>query len=178
VASNYSLAREEVIAHGPLRQALLASTAIPGALPPVLRDGALLCDGGTFNNFPTDVMRARRGIGRVIGADPQANPPRRFAHDEVPGTWALLRDRLRRRRRYRLPTLLTYLLNVSILYSSSRRSQARAQADLCFSPPLHRVGMLQWDRFDSAVEQGHRHASEVLGRLDADTLQALRPHPG
>lgn len=175
VASNYSLAREEVIAHGPLRQALLASTAIPGALPPVLRDGALLCDGGTFNNFPTDVMRARRGIGRVIGADLQASPPRRVPHDDVPGTWALLLDRLRRRRRYRLPTLLTYLMNVTILYSSSRRSGAKAQTDLYFNPPLHRVGLLQWNRFDSVVAQGYHHGDEVLGGLAPEALRALRP---
>ena len=39
VATNYSRASEHVIRHGNLTKALLASVAIPGALPPVLRDG-------------------------------------------------------------------------------------------------------------------------------------------
>ena len=168
VASNYSRAREQVIRRGPLLRALLASVAIPGALPPVLHDGDLLCDGGTFNNFPVDVMREQRGVGQVIGVDLSQNAPRRIELQEVPGTWALLRDRLRgrRKRRYRLPSLVAYLMNVSILYSSSRQHQARQQTDLYFNPPLHKVGMLQWDRFDSIVAQGLAHGRQVLGALD------------
>ena len=98
VATNYSQAREHRFAAATCAQALLASIAIPGALPPVVRDGDLLCDGGTFNNFPVDVMRAMRGVGKVIGVDLGARQPRRLEFDEVPGSWALLRDRLRPRR--------------------------------------------------------------------------------
>jgi NTE family protein len=164
VSSNYSQASECVIRRGPLLRSLLSSIAIPGALPPVLIDGDLVCDGGTFNNFPADVMRVQRGIGRVIGVDLSARKPRRFEHDEVPGTWTLLRDRLRPRksRRYRFPSLVAYLMNVTILYSTSRQREARKLCDLYFNPPLVRVGMLQWRSFDTIVEQGYRHAIEVL----------------
>lgn len=174
VASNYSRAREQVITRGPLQRALLASVAIPGALPPVLHDGDLLCDGGTFNNFPVDVMRRQRGVGRVIGVDLSQSAPRRLELHELPGTWALLRDRLRgrRRRRYRLPSLVSYLMNVTILYSSSRQQQARQQTDLYFNPPLHKVGMLQWHRFDSIVAQGLAHGQQVLGALGPATAAA------
>jgi NTE family protein len=174
VASNYSQAREQVITRGPLERALLASIAIPGALPPVLHDGDLLCDGGTFNNFPVDVMRGQRGVGRVIGVDLSQNAPRKIDMQEVPGTWALLRDRLRgrRKRRYRLPSLVAYLMNVTILYSSSRQRQARQQTDLYFNPPLHKVGMLQWHRFDSIVAQGLAHGQQVLAQAAAPAAGA------
>ena len=66
---------------GDLAHALLASIAIPGALPPVVHDGDLLCDGGTFNNFPVDVMRDMRGVGTVIGVDLGARNPRRLEFD-------------------------------------------------------------------------------------------------
>ena len=169
VASNYSQAREQVISRGSLQRALLASSAIPGALPPVLHDGDLLCDGGTFNNFPVDVMRGQRGVGQVIGADLSPRTPRRHDLQEIPGTWALLRDRLRsrRQRRYRLPSLVAYLMNVTILYSSSRQRQAQQQTDLYFNPPLQRVGMLQWHRFDSIVAQGFEHGQQVLAERAA-----------
>ncbi len=103
-----------------------------------MHDGDLLCDGGTFNNFPVDVMRDMRGVGTVIGVDLGARTPRRLDFDEVPGAWTLLRDRLRPRskRRYRLPSLMAYLLNVTILYSTSRQQQLRQLTDLYFSPPL------------------------------------------
>ncbi|MDP2007757.1 MAG: cyclic nucleotide-binding and patatin-like phospholipase domain-containing protein [Rubrivivax sp.] len=177
VASNYSQAREQVLSHGDALESMLASAAIPGALPPLLRDGDLLCDGGTFNNFPVDRMRARRGVGKVIGVDLAHRKPRRFESVEVPGTWALLRDRLRPRksRRYRFPALVAYLMNISILYSSSRQAQSRRLTDLHFNPPLERVGMLQWKRFDSIVAQGREHAQQVL---DTMAPEALAPYLG
>lgn len=179
VASNYTQAREQVLHQGALTHSLLASTAIPGALPPVPLNGDLLCDGGTFNNFPVDVMRGMRGVGRVIGVNLAARAPRPFEHDELPGAWALLLDRLRgrKRRRYRLPSLTAYLMNVSVLYSASRQREALRLTDLCFEPPLDRVGMLQWNRFDDIVRQGHAHATQVLQALPAEALQALGGRP-
>lgn len=173
IASNFSQAREQRIHHGELSKALLASIAIPGALPPVLHDGDLLCDGGTFNNFPVDVMREVRGVGQVIGVDLGLRKPRRFEYDEVPGGWALLRDRLRPRasRRYKFPSLVAYLMNVTILYSASRRQEAERMTDLYFNPPLERVGMLQWKKFDSIVAQGHAHGAQVLDALPPDRLK-------
>lgn len=164
VASNYTQAREQVLQRGPLHKAILASIAIPGALPPVLMAGDLLCDGGTFNNFPVDVMRRQPGVGRVYGVDLSFRKTATQDLDEVPGTWALLRDRLRprRARRYRLPSLVGYLMNVTILYSTSRQRQSQRLTDLCFNPPLDRVGMLQWSKFDDIVAQGHAHAVAVL----------------
>ncbi|MDN3923111.1 patatin-like phospholipase family protein [Roseateles violae] len=164
VATNYSKASEQIVRSGSLRNAILASIAIPGALPPLISDGDLLCDGGTFNNFPVDVMRSTRGIGRVIGVDLSFRKPRRIEHAEVPGTWALLRDRLRPRkqRRYKLPSLAAYLMNVTILYSTSRQREVRKLTDVYMNPPLDRVGMLQWNRFDQIVQQGYEHACQVL----------------
>jgi len=154
----------------------MASIAIPGALPPVLLGGDLLCDGGTFNNFPVDVMRGLRGVGRVIGVDLSFRKPRRIEHDTVPGTWALLRDKLRprSRQRYRFPSLVSYLMNVTILYSTSRQRESQKLTDLYFNPPLERVGMLQWEKFDSIVEQGHAHGLQVL---DALAPEPPRPQP-
>jgi NTE family protein len=179
VASNYSQASELVLRRGPLTPAIMASVAIPGALPPVLLDGDLLCDGGTFNNFPVDVMRTQRGIGQVIGVDLSFRKPRKIALESVPGAGALLLDRLRprARRRYRLPSLMAYLMNVTILYSSSRQRAAKALTDVYFNPPLDRVGMLQWKKFDQIVQQGYEHGCEGLAALPADTMARLRPQP-
>ncbi|MEJ6007873.1 patatin-like phospholipase family protein [Paucibacter sp. AS339] len=164
IASNYSQAREQLLDQGSLAKSLLASVAIPGALPPVILNGDLLCDGGTFNNLPADVMRGRWGIGRVIGVDLGSNKPRRFENEEVPGSLTLLRDKLRPRaqRRYRLPDLSALLMNVTVLYSTSRQRQVRQLIDLYFNPPLQRIGMLQWNRFDELVKLGYEHAREVL----------------
>ncbi|MBC7939657.1 MAG: patatin-like phospholipase family protein, partial [Chitinophagaceae bacterium] len=164
VATNYSQACEQVLRRGRLAKLLRAGLSIPGALPPVLHQGDLLCDGGTFNNFPVDVMQGVRGVGRVIGVDLHAFKPRRYKMDEVPGPWALLRDRLRprRQRRYRLPGLAAYLMNVTILYSTSRQRQAKRLTQMYFNPPLERVGLLEWGKFEQTVKQGYEHGLKVL----------------
>jgi NTE family protein len=112
----------------------------------------------------------------VVGVDLSFRKPRRIEHEELPGTWALLRDRLRprARRRYRLPTLAAYLMNVTILYSTSRERQSRRLTDVYLNPPLERVGMLDWSRFDHIVEQGYRYAREAL---DAQAAAGSAPRP-
>ena len=169
VATNYSRASEQVVRRGSLVKSLLASISIPGALPPVVHEGDLLCDGGTFNNFPVDVMRSSmRGVGTVIGVDLNFRKPRRIELDDIPSSWALLRDKLRPRaqRRYKLPSLASYLMQVTILYSMSRQRQSQQLTDLYFNPPMDRVGMLQWNRFEQIVQQGYAHGIQVLDALD------------
>ena len=179
VASNYSQACEAVLQRGNLLQSVLASISIPGALPPVLVNGDLLCDGGTFNNFPVDTMRGMRGVGRVVGVDLSFRSPRRIELEQVPGALALFIDRLRprRKRRYRLPSLMAYLMNVTVLYSTSRQRQAQRLTDLCFNPPLERVGMLQWNKFDTIVAQGLAHGRQVLAaEVGRVVKQPAPPH--
>ncbi len=64
-----------MIDEGPLVQALLATTALPGIFPPVLRDGMILADGGILNNLPVNLVR-ERGVQRVIAVE---------LNDAVPG---------------------------------------------------------------------------------------------
>ena len=147
----------------------------------MLHEGELLCDGGSFNNFPVDVMRAQRGVGRVIGIDLDFRQPLKVDLDDVPGGWSLFVDQFRtpRRKRYRLPSLAAYLMTVMVLYSISRSRRSRTQADLYFIPPLGRVGLLQWNRFDRIVQRGYEHALAVLdGRAaDSGTATSLPPQP-
>lgn len=175
IASNYSRASEMVIRRGPLAKSVRASVSIPAALPPVVMEGDLVIDGGTFNNFPTDVMAGQR-VGFIIGCDLSKGAVRKLEMDDVPSAWQLALDRLRprRSRRYRLPALSSIILNVSIMHSQSRLKAARAQADICFSPDLGRIGMLNWRAFDQTIEAGYRHAQEVIAALPEETIQRLR----
>ncbi|MGH2969402.1 MAG: patatin-like phospholipase family protein [Solirubrobacteraceae bacterium] len=52
VACDVLTGAEVLLSHGPLVDAILASAAIPGVLPPVDWDGRLLTDGGIVNNTP------------------------------------------------------------------------------------------------------------------------------
>lgn len=176
VSSNYSMAQEAVRTKGPLAKSIRASVSIPGALPPVLLDGELHIDGGTFNNFPADVMR-RMGAASIIGVNLLRDRNLRYEMEDVPGPFALLRDKLLGRRN-KLPSLTSLLLNASMMNSYARQKEAQALVDLYFAPDVHRYGMLEWGAFDQVVQAGQDHALEVLSRLPAHELARFsRPRP-
>lgn len=177
VTSNYSTARESVLTSGPLARSIRASVSIPGALPPVMLGGDLHIDGGTFNNFPTDVM-SRMGAARVIGVNLLRDRNFKYELDEVPGPMALLRDKLLGRRKDRLPSLTSLLLNTTMMHSYARQRESQAYADLYFSPEVHRFGMLEWGAFDRLVEAGYRHGQAVLEGVDPSLASRLRHEEG
>jgi NTE family protein len=58
VAASIESATEHWFTHGPLVDAVLASSAVPGILPPVEVDGEHFLDGGIVNSIP---------VGRAVG---------------------------------------------------------------------------------------------------------------
>ena len=161
ISSNYTLAQECALTRGPLARSVRASLSIPGALPPVLIDGELHIDGGTFNNFPTDVM-ATLGAARIIGVNLlREGGLKTYEMEELPGNSRLLFDKLRGKR-HKLPGLMPLLLNTSIMYSYARQGESRRLCDLYFAPGVHRYGMLEWSGFDDIVEAGYRYAQNEL----------------
>lgn len=180
VSSNYSEAREAVLTRGPLAKSIRASVAIPGALPPVVLDGDLHIDGGTFNNFPTDVM-AGMGAARIIGVNLLREGGRKYAMDELPDGRKLALDKLRGRR-HRIPGIVPLLLNSSILYSYARQAESKRLVDLYFAPPVQGFGMLDWSKFDRIVSAGYEFASRQLekdgaARLESDQAPLSVPQP-
>lgn len=175
LSSNYTQAREEVHTRGSLLKYLLATAAIPGVFPPVVEGDDLLVDGGTFNNFPADVM-SRSGVGKVIGVDLNIDKPRKLNLEQIPSPAALLRDRFRPRglKKYRLPSLVSIMLNSTLLYSSARRNENIRYTDLYFNPDVSRYGMMSWASYDDIVQKGYEHASAVLQQLCPDKLAALQ----
>lgn len=165
VASNYSQARTEVLRTGPLATMLTASVSIPAALPPVLWKGDLLTDGGTFNNYPVDVMRDC-GAAQVIGVDLRNEVYRPLTITRVPGPLAMLVDRYFRRKSARVygdvPSLPTAVMNVALLPSVAHDRKMREMVDLQFVPEVDNVGLLEWKRFDEVVQIGLKHGRHVL----------------
>jgi NTE family protein len=155
VSTNYTQACEHVHSHGNLKWAVLASMAIPGVFPPVVRGDDLLVDGGVFNNMPVDVM-ARTGVSTILAVSlRQPDKPRGSLNfKEVPGTW----------RNYQLPSLLTTLMVTTALNSDQKMASVLHDVDLVFNPDVSRFGLLEWKSYDLLVEEGYRHAKEVLAK--------------
>ena len=175
MASNFSTGREAVLLRGDLTRNVSASYAIPGALPPIFVGGHMMYDGGTFNNFPVDVM-AQLGAGRIIGVDLSVDREQVFDIDRVPGTLALLRDKLkpRAKRRYHLPSVPETLLRSSFITSISKQKAMGKFTDLLFQPRLTEGRLLDWSRFDDVVATGYSHAKDVLAGLTDEQREMFR----
>lgn len=175
IASNFSTASEAVLTRGDLARNVIASYAIPGALPPAFINGDILFDGGTFNNFPVDVM-IRMGAGKIIGVDLAIEQKLHFDLTRTPGTWALLRDRLRPRnkRRYPLPTIPETMVNSTFISSVAKQQAMCKLCDLLFQPRIPDVGLLEWRRYDDIVKAGYDTATAVLGKMTDAEIAAYR----
>ncbi|WP_315834526.1 patatin-like phospholipase family protein [Bradyrhizobium prioriisuperbiae] len=175
IGSDFSTSSEAVLDRGNLARNVIASYAIPGVLPPMLIGGHLMFDGGMFNNFPVDVM-ARLGAGQIIGVDLLIEDGHVFEIDQIPGTLAHLRDKLRAReaQRYRLPTMPETMLNSSAISSVPKQKAMRTFVDLLFEPRIERVGLLEWKRYDEIVALGYDHARQKLAAESEERLSAFR----
>ncbi|MBW2097064.1 MAG: patatin-like phospholipase family protein [Deltaproteobacteria bacterium] len=72
------------ISHGSLRKAVMASCAVPGAVPPVEDNGKLLSDGGIVNLVPTSVVRqmgAEFVVGVTVGSEIETDDEMKTAMD-------------------------------------------------------------------------------------------------
>src|SRR3984885_6485234 len=68
VSANLTAGRILEYRQGPLAEALRASVAIPGVMPPIYRGEDVLVDGAAINNLPVDIMQ-NHAPGLVIGSD-------------------------------------------------------------------------------------------------------------
>ena len=161
-----NLSRAEVVVHrrGRLLDAIAASIAVPGILPPVFRDGDVLVDGGVLNNLPVDVMR-RYHQGLVIASEVSADDELIAAggYQQCPSAGRYLRDRLTPSRKLgRVPSIFDILLRSATIGSTRASELVKSDVDLMIQCPTGAHGMTEWKAFDKLVEIGYRSGIAAL----------------
>lgn len=141
---------------GSMRRALRASISLPGVLPPIVENGALLVDGAVINNFPTDMMSAEhRGVNigidvarrGTISAAPFANPPGFFRWIWRHGISAP-------------PPIVTLLMRSAT--ARHEITQMQHPADVLIEPDVPGVQLRSWRKYEAAVEDGYQSTLAVL----------------
>lgn len=162
LSSNLDSGSINIHTSGPIDNAIQATAAMPGALPPAVVNRHLAVDGAVLNGLPVDVMR-RCPVGEVVAVDLSSRKTYEVDYEEVPSAWTLLRRRwLPFGRRYRVPGLVTLLLKSTEIGSVVRVREQGQQADLLLSPDVRKFGMTQVSAFERIVESGYREAVEKL----------------
>jgi len=163
------LDRGDVYVHerGNLVEAIRASAALPGVLPPAVVNSELAVDGAVLNNLPVDVM-LRKPVSRVVAVDVSYRGTRQVDFEETPSAWAVLRSRwLPFTKRYRVPSLATLILRATEIGTLQQSRERGAAADLLINPPVRQFGMTDVSAFDDIVQVGYKHGLErIEGWLD------------
>ncbi len=165
VSTDLSNSTLRVHREGPLARCVLASSSIPGILPPVVGEGAgLLVDGAVLDGLPTDVMR-RLGAGPVIAVDVSMRvemaADRRYR--EAPSPWQVLLNSVNPFiQSHPFPSIFRILQRSTQVAGAQRAGRAREEVSLYLDPPLGRFDMFDWKSLDRIVEAGYQFARERI----------------
>ena len=156
VSSDLTEGQTHVHRTGMMRDALRASIALPGILPPVVMNDSVLVDGAVFDNFPADVME---GMHRAftLGVDVSRNrglPADDFR--ERPNFWQWV---------WRFgfsaaPPIVSLLLRAASVHTAPLT--ARERADAVILPKLEGVDIRDWTQFGPSKQAGYEAAQAFL----------------
>jgi len=144
ISANLTTGRALAHRSGRLVQALRASVAIPGVMPPVFHDAGVLVDGAAINNLPVDIMQ-KFAPGFVIGSDVGADNT--FGERRV--------------------NIFQILMRAGMVNSDASERAQRELADVLLKPPLAGIDLLNWQAFDRAIRAGYDYARAALEALPA-----------
>ncbi len=162
VSSRLDQGEVHVHEQGDLVDALRASAALPGVLPPAVVNSELVVDGAVLNNLPVDIMLARP-VKKIVAVDVSFRGTRQVDFEETPGTWALLRSRwLPFGKRYRVPGLATLIMRATEIGTLAQARERSLAADILVAPPVRHFRMTDVKAFDDIVRVGYE---EGLARL-------------
>ena len=155
VSANLTTGRLYEHRTGSIADALRASVAIPGVMPPVFQKDGVLVDGAAINNLPVDVMQSH-APGFVIGCDVGAD--RNFGERRV--------------------NIFQVLMHAGMINSAASERAQRELADVLLKPPLPNIDLLNWQAFDRAIQAGYDYARAALDELPAIPRLAAPTRPG
>lgn len=161
VSSNLTDGSIKVHKTGSLRQALRASIALPGVLPPVIAEGQVLVDGGVMRSFPAGLMRHTH-LGTVVGIDvtrARGLDPKSLVVPQNMPQWILKGDWRRG------PPIVSILMRSATITTAADLAQARAATDFLVIPQPGSIEIRDFHAYDEAVSEGYRACAEALGQL-------------
>ena len=170
ISSNLTSGSFQTHRRGLLRDALRASIAIPGLLPPWVQDNNVLVDGAVMKNFPTDVMRSLH-LGPVVGVD--VTRGRNITADQVARPSSVWRWFLSGQWR-KGPPIVSLLLRTATVSTGRDMIASREATDLLVLPKMDGVEIRDWEAYDEAVDAGQAAMHAALAELSRPVTELRR----
>ncbi len=130
---------------GEMRTAILASSSVPGYIPPVTVDGRLLIDGAVTHSFPVRFARAL-GADYVIGVD--VHPTIRYEEN--------------------FRNFFDVIMRASMITGSMLSEETQRYADFLIRPDVGDFLWYEFDRYEEIIAAGEKIMEAQLEALKAD----------
>jgi NTE family protein len=161
LSSNLTTGAYQLHRRGLLRQALRASIALPGVMPPATDGPNVLVDGAVMKNFPADIMRAAQA-GPIVGVD--VTTARSITAKDVArpsSVWRWLRSG-----QWRMgPPIVSLLMRTATVSTGRDLAAARECTDVLIQPDVSKIEIRDWEAYDEGVEAGYRATLAALDKL-------------
>ncbi|MBT8286105.1 MAG: patatin-like phospholipase family protein [Flavobacteriaceae bacterium] len=131
-----------VLRKGPVAEAVMASTCIPGLFNPVKLDGRMLLDGGIVENVPIKTLR-NIGADYVIGVDLNA----KHAYGDP-------------------ANILDVLLNSFHFIMQQAAALQTEHADLLIKPDLSAFGRADTSQIEGLIQKGYEDTRDQLSKKE------------
>lgn len=152
--------------HGSLNQAVLASTSIPGFMPPVFYKQRWIIDGGVVNPVPVSVCRIFEPE-HVLAVNLNGNIIKGKVNDPN-------REKMDKDIRSISPGMFDSFANaINIMQDRITRSRMVGDPpDFLITPRVAHIGMMDFDKAEEIIEEGYqaveRQLSEIKHILEPD----------
>lgn len=166
VTTELNTGHEIWLKEGPLIEAMQASYALPGVLPPIQVDERWLVDGALVNPVPVSVCRAM-GARLVIAINLNADQIGRVQetaetdYADLEGRSGILDWMLGKRDGPSVIEVMATSLNI-LQDRLSRSRLAGDPPDVTIAPRVGHIGLLEFDRAEEAIQEGEEAVARSL----------------
>lgn len=167
VSTNFSKASMSVHHQGLLWNKLSASMAIPGVFPPIVIDKYLHVDGAVMDNLPIEPMY-HYPVSNIIAVSLSGMSERQVNFDEAPSGWQLLWDKVRGKKRFKIPSLSSLIINALTLNSLNKQGSTKEKVSHYFELNLKGVGFMDDSKWKGIMAKGYHQTHEFLESLPAE----------
>lgn len=165
-ASDVLRFRPFVINSGPLKEAIYATTAMPGLTFPKIIKGKILIDGGIVNNLPGDILK-NNFPGKLITVYTSPNKQKLnlkevFSKDDINGK----NHQLKNDKDISKPNLGKLFVRYIFTNSFMKKEKMKKISTLHLEPPIDDHDMFDYQSVDELVDAGYYYSIEKINKLN------------
>ncbi len=180
VSSDIGRAEKFVLNSGLLKEAVLATSAIPGIFPPMLKPGRVLVDGALVSKVPVDILRSRLCAVKISvnattakGLYTGSMNEEDFMSDSLEAKISDIEHSFELNRGLNLGSIINHSWD---LLSWSEASEEADRADISIHPDTRAFSNFDFDDFDVLVDIGYQATLKKLPAIKVAVAKILEPN--